>query len=472
MNIFGLSITRTRTKAAVPAMSPSSWGWHSIMEPFAGAWQRNIVVSRTEALAYGPVFTCVTRIAGDIGKLEPKLEERDADGIWEETVSPAFTPVLTKPNHYQNRIKFFQAWVLSKLIHGNAYVLKERDNRGVVIALYVLDPCRCRPLVAPDGQVFYQIGGDDLSGIGTSGTVVPASEIIHDVMWALFHPLCGVSPLFAANLVASQGLAIQKHSTRFFVNAARPSGILTAPGLINQPTADRIKEQWEKNYGGENTGRVAVLGDGLKFESMAMTAEAAQMIEQLKYTAEQVAGIFHVPAYKIGAGPMPAYGNIEGAKQTYYEDCLQELIECIELCLNEGLGLTTTPGRWLRVQFDLDGLLRMDTKTKMEVVAAGVGAAVFAPNEGRKKFDLKPKKGGDSPYLQQQNYSLEALAKRDALADPWMHGSPERKPALPAPGPGDVGDEPVDKDFAEFVMARELSALPMIQGIGIEHRAG
>jgi phage portal protein BeeE len=60
--------------------------------------------------------------------------------------------VLRKPNRYQNRIKFVETWIASKLLHGNAYILKERDNRGVVVALYVLDPHRVKPLVAPDGR--------------------------------------------------------------------------------------------------------------------------------------------------------------------------------------------------------------------------------------------------------------------------------------------------------------------------------
>jgi phage portal protein BeeE len=32
---------------------------------------------------------------------------------------------------------------------------------------------------------------------------------------------------------------------------------------------------------------------------------------------------------------------------------------------------------------------------------------------------MKPVDGGDTPYLQQQNYSLSALNKRDALEDPF-----------------------------------------------------
>ena len=57
-----------------------------------------------------------------------------------ETESSAFSPVLRRPNRYQNRIQFIAQWVTTKLVHGNTYVLKERDQRGIVTALYILDP--------------------------------------------------------------------------------------------------------------------------------------------------------------------------------------------------------------------------------------------------------------------------------------------------------------------------------------------
>ena len=41
------------------------------------------------------------------------------------------------------------------------------------------------------------------------------------------------------------------------------------------------------------------------------------------------------------------------------------------------------------------------------------------PNEARAEIGLQPVAGGDTPYLQQQNYSLAALAKRDAKDDPF-----------------------------------------------------
>ena len=121
----------------------------------------------------------------------------------------------------------------TKLVHGNTYILKQRDQRGIVTALYILDPQRVRPLVADDGSVYYELSRDNLSGLQDESLVVPAKEIIHDVDSPPYHPLCGVSPIAACGLAATQGLAIQ-HSTRFFERGAKPAGVLTAPGHINE----------------------------------------------------------------------------------------------------------------------------------------------------------------------------------------------------------------------------------------------
>ena len=436
MNILGLSITRRGTvdasKAAdlvthIPAASRASgwfsW-WPTIHEPFAGAWQRNISLSVDTVLAHSTAWACVTLIANDIAKMRVKLVEEDEDGICTEVENSAYSPVLRKPNHYQNRIQFFKSWEISKLTRGNSYALKERDSRGVVTALYLLDAARVTPLVAANGDIFYQLGGDDLSGVGTGGVTVPAREIIHDIYVAPYHPLCGVSPIFACGAAAEQGQKILNNTARLFQNGSQPGGVLTAPGAISNDVRKRIEDHWNTNYTGEaNIGRVAVLGDGLKFERMSMTAVDSQLIDQLKWGDEKICSAFHVPPYMVGVGPAPTYNNIDALNQQYYAQCLQILIEELELCLDEGLRIEAP----LEVECDLDALLRMDTATKMKTATDGVRGGIYTPNEGRAMFNKPPITGGDTVYLQEQDHSLEWLTLRDA--------QPLPDPAAPAPPP-------------------------------------
>jgi HK97 family phage portal protein len=326
--------------------------------------------------------------------------------------NPAYSPVLRKPNHFQTRIQFMESWILSKLQRGNTYVLKQRDARGVPNKLFVLDPNLVTPLVSDSGDVFYQLNTDPLAGLKES-VIVPAREIIHDRFNCFYHPLVGLSPIFAGGLAATQGLAIQNDSALFFQNGATPGGVLTAPGAIDDDVAGRIKEHWDTNFTGENSGKVAVLGDGLKYDPMKAKAVDAQLIDQLKWSAEVVCSTYHVPPYKIGVGTMPTNNNVQALNVEYYSQCLQVLIEAAELCLDEGLDMKDGIG----TEFDTENLLRMDSASQMEVLEKSKG--IMSPNEQRRKLDLKPVTGGESPMLQQQNFSLQALAKRDAKEDPF-----------------------------------------------------
>ena len=149
------------------ARAGGTGGWlpMTVREPYQGAWQQNVELSVDTALSNPTVFRCVSLIAGDISKTPLRLVALDDDGIWTETSSPAFSPVLRKPNRYQTIGQFLEQWMFSKLLYGNTYVLKERDDRGVVVALYVLDPKGVTPLVAPDGSVFYQLKKAELAGL-------------------------------------------------------------------------------------------------------------------------------------------------------------------------------------------------------------------------------------------------------------------------------------------------------------------
>jgi HK97 family phage portal protein len=420
---------------------PGNGGWYpaggTVHEPFTGAWQRNISLEATGITAFSAVYACVALRARDIAKLRIKLMELDASGIWQEVARNApFLPVLRKPNRYQTRIQFLMAWMVSKLLHGNAYILKDRDERGVVTDLYVLEPKRVRPAVAADGSIWYDINTDSVNGVATQ-LRVPASEIIHDRCVPLFHPLVGVSPIFAACASATQGVMIQQNSQQFFANMSAPSGHLRAPATIKDETAARLQRDFEAAKGGANLGRLLVTGDGIEYEPFTMPSVEAQLIEQLRWTVEDVARCFGVPLHKIQAGAVPQVGNMGALDQAYYAQTLQEDIESIELLLDEGLGLTEVTGRTYGTELDLEGLLRMDPLARADRLQKLAG--VMKVDEQRASENLPPTTGGDQVYLQQQNYSLEALAKRDQKADPFGSSSPA--PAEPSTKPAANDDE-------------------------------
>jgi HK97 family phage portal protein len=414
-----------------------------LMEGFSGAWQKNIATESNEnLLRFSAVYACINRIANDIATLRPMLMERRA-GIEVEVENSAvpFLQVLRRPNPYMTWVQFLAYWMTMKLIHGNFYAIKDRDARGVVVALYPVDSRLAKPMVAGDGSVYYAFSGDNLARIPAGEAMLPASEVIHDRMNCFWHPLVGVPPIDACAASGTHGIRIQNNSATFFQNMSRPSGHLAFAGKVDDEQLKLLKKQFEEGFSGGNLGRLLVTGGDAKYVAMTIPAEQAQLIEQLKWTVEDIARAFSVPLHKLQAGAAPTFSNIGALNQGYYDDALKVHIEAIEALLTHELGL---PVKYT-VELELEGLLRMDPKTRAETMDALVKAGILAPNEGRAREGLLPVEGGDSPMIQQQNFSLAALAKRDAQEDPFGTAKPE--PALPAPE--DEEDPEEDDDAAE-----------------------
>ena len=387
--------------------------WHTIHDPFTGAWQRNeeIEVSKNDQMRHHAVFACVSLITRDIGKLKIKTK-RKVEGV-SQVCTSCINPLLATPNDFQNWQQFAEAWATSKATSGNTYVWKVRNIYGEVWKLQILNPERTKPLVDPNGNVFYQVRKDRLFDLDED-VVLPASEIIHDRFNCFYHPLVGLSPITACALSASQGISIQRNAQAFFANASRPSGILVAPGAITEQTSNELKENWQKNYSGKGNGGTAVMGDGMNYVPISVAANDAQLVEQLKMSGEIVCTAFSVPAFKVGLAPLPS-GKVSDHNDIYYSDCLQHYIESIETLLNQHLDLEGG----VEVEFDLKALLRMDSNSQMSFLKEGIGAAILSPNEARAELGYAAVSGGESPMIQQQNFSLAAIAKRDSSADPF-----------------------------------------------------
>lgn len=436
---------------------PVSRGWWPLIrEPFTGAWQRNQEERLDSLLQYPTLYACVSRIATDIGKLPFTLKARNSNGIWESVDNPAYSPVLRKPNHYQTGQQFREYWALSKLSQGNTYALKERDNRGVVVGLYILDPCRVMPLVSDSGEVFYQLYTDNLNQLPDGDDErlrVPASEIIHDRCICPFHPLIGLPPIAAAHWPALKNMRILRSSAEFFANNAQPSGILSAPGSIGNDTANRLKTYWNENFTGSNAGKVAVVGDGLQFVSLASKSVDSQMVEQLRYSDEQICQPFGIPPFKVGLGTIPSGLGVDAINQLYYDDALQTHIHAMECLLTEGLNAQP-----YKIDMDESVLMRMDAGKKADYHRTLIDGSIETINNARMNFNLPPLVGGDTVYMQQQDFPLDQV-RNNVL--------PSAQPAPVDPEPAITDAPQAEEDEAQKAIA-ELFFMKAIQAARTE----
>lgn len=435
------AVSAFRVKSFVNASElPRTGIWQRLVERRPGDWQKRIRIAPDDIFQIPTAFSAQGLISQDFAKLSWRLQRYNAvQEVWRPASLDNIDDLIPRPNAYQNRLQFAESWLQSKLSSGNTYALKGRGKNGAVRALYILDPWRVRPLIAPGGSVFYECQPDDLSGLGER-VVVPASEIIHDRFNTIFHKLVGLSPLHPAALSSALSLELQNRAARFWSNNAQPNGALVVPEGVEYDEAKRLKELWETNYGADNLGKTAVLAGGMDYKPFSHTNKDAQMVEQMKLTREEIATAYRLPFYKVGAGSPPSVANTGQLDQEYYSNCLQIHVVSFELCMTLGLELPTG----YRLDLDENDILRMDPLTKAQVMKERVTGGWWSRNEARREDNLPPKAGGDDLLVQEQYWPAAAVA------DP-SRGVPTKSSA-PTPANDDAGDDDGDST------ARALSA--------------
>jgi HK97 family phage portal protein len=434
-----------------PGSNVASWlygaGTATPHEPFAGAWQENLQGAASAGpniLAFGAVYSCVNIISSDIARMPVRvLRHRDGGGREEFRNHPAWR-LMRRPNSFQTSLQFIQHYLISKLTTGNTYVLLLRDGRGVVNEMFVLDPKSVQVLVSEEGGIYYRVGKDTLAGM--SGPItLPARDILHDRAATFWHPLVGVSPLFAAGVSAMTGARIMMHSERFFGNMARAGGALVAPGKIEPDVAKRLQTEWENNYGAKGLGKTAVLSNGLEFKPITINAVDAELVNQLRWTVEDVARVYRVPGFKLGDLNKVSYRNSEQMARDYFQGCLSYHIEAFEQAMDLALELP----EGVEVEFDLAPLFRMETDTRYTAHKTALNAGFKSINEVRQEEDLPPVKGGEEPRVQMQYLPL-------SMADGTLINAPGQAPGgAPAPEPD---DEDEDDDEAKAIDPEQLEA--------------
>lgn len=405
--------------------------WRTVAEFRAGGFQQDDTTlgegEQINVMTTAVVYSCIRLLVWDISKL-PAQVCKLLKGVWTEERHQTLTPLIRRPNYYQGWIDFIQSWLFSYFIAGNAYIIKTREG-GRITQLIVLDPALCQPLVDREtGAIVYRIGQDPLTPISEEDTLVPASEIIHHRYMAFGHPLIGSSLLVRAQMAARLRTGIIDANANLATNNAVPPGVLIAPEGLSPEQLAEIERVWNAR----KSGKIPVVDAAFKFESLQAKFIDSQSKEFAEVAAVDVCCAAGVPPWKVGMGARPMSVNVEAANIIYYQDSLQLPIEHIEQLLD--IGLDVADDVYIRVC--RDELFLMDSATRASVHAILV-KGIMAPDEARQQWNLPPVPGGADVYMQQQNYSLSALQKRDQAAP---------APSTAAASPGSQGEaaSPVD----------------------------
>ena len=351
-----------------------------------GSSTSGAMVNQRSAMQISAVYACVRVLAESIAGLPLHVYQCGKNGSREKAVEhPLYFLLHDEPNPEMTSFVFRETLMTHLLLWGNAYAQIIRDGRGQVIALYPLMPDRMRVDRDENGQIYYryQLGADE-SHLDKAGTVDLSPKDVLHIPALGFDGLVGYSPIAMAR--NSIGMAI----------GAAPSGVLEHPGVLKNP--EKLRAAWEVQYGGSrNSGRVAVLEEGMKFNPIAIPPEQAQFLETRKFQVDEIARIFHVPPHMIGDLERSTFSNIEQQSLEFVKYTLNPWVCRWEQALTKPL-LSPKEKREYSIRFNVDGLLRGDYQSRMNGYAVGRQNGWMSANDIRELENMdkiSEEQGGD-----------------------------------------------------------------------------
>lgn len=373
----------------------STWG------DFFGSSGGLVVPNEQTALTISAVYACVNLIAGAISALPMHIYRRTAngerdrlqdDGLW-WMLNEQFVPRWSAANGWEYLVQ-------SLLFHGDAFAEIKRQG-PTIVGLVPVHPHRVSVVPSTDGMRLVYVISDEpaLSRGGKPGyKVLDQDDVLHVAGFG-FDGCRSISPLkHHLRMTGAVALATQEYAARFFANSARPDILLSTDQVINQETADQIRERWNEVYQGvERSSKAAVVGNGVKVQQLTMSLEDAQLIATRQFQIEEIARAYGVPPFMIGhTEKTTSWGSgVETMGQGFVRFTLRQHLNKFQNEINRKFFRTAS-----RVaEFDTFELERADMKSLFEAFRVAIGRAgepgFMSTDEVRGFLNLKKTPGGD-----------------------------------------------------------------------------
>lgn len=350
------------------------------------------------------VFACVSKIAQKTASIDFELFKiKSKQGDKEEVFVHEGLDLLYRPNPFQTKTEFFEKFMINKKLAGEAFILKVRDNRGVVRELWNLRPDYMT--IVKDKELFikgYEFHKSD-------GKILFAPEdIIHDAYPNPLDDYGGMSALWAAETrVDTEGLA-STYQKNFFKNNARPDFLLSSEGKIDARQKEDIKEKFEKRHkGSENSGKGAFLEGGLKYQQVSISQREMDFIESMKFTRDDILTAFGVPKPIVAITDDVNLANAKTAMEIFLSETIQPEIVRLTEKLNEHL-IYPEYGEIFFIHFD-EGFMPRNEKEQNEINEIQLRSGVKVINEVREDMGLAPLLGGWSLYMPAMQVAVGGL---------------------------------------------------------------
>lgn len=324
----------------------------------------DVKIAPETAMKLSVVNACIRVRAETFASVPLKLYRKKEDGREEATDHPLcdMLHACPLPDGEMSSFTFKETLSANFDAAGNAVCVRLKNGAGELVGLQPVGHGSLDLTWDKAKQkVIYKIGGKEY----------PRSELLH-VPNLSFDGRIGLSPLEYAAQSIRLGLNYEQFSTSFYKNAAMPSGVFEHPSSLSDAAFNRLREDLRKNYTGMgNRGVPMILEEGMEWKPVTYKPAEAQLLESKQFQVEDICRIFRVPQHLVNKLDRSTYSNIEQQQLEFIMFTMLPVFRRFEDCINSQLLTPQDRRSGLYAEFNIDGLLRGDQKSRAEAYALG-----------------------------------------------------------------------------------------------------
>jgi len=332
------------------------------------------------------VLACVQVISSAVASLPAyvyRATKKGRDIVYDHPLQKMIEGGPNKDMTWPDAIEFILA---QALLRGNSLSRLEYDPNGQLKAISPIPWENVTTQQLKNGKLRFEC---TLPGLEIQQTIrLLEHEVLH-LKDRSDDGILGRSRLARAAAAFRTGIELQTFSESLYRNGTAPSGALLHDQALGKEAVNTLRTRFEAAHQGSNkAGKVLILDQGLKWQSMSISPEDAELLASRKFSTEEIARIFGVPPPLAGDFSHSSFTNSETASRWFSVFCIGPWIKKIEAAFKKSV--FTEPEKDLSLEIDMSGFMRGDYESRWKAHKIAVESEILTRDEIREIEGFAP----------------------------------------------------------------------------------
>ncbi|GIN59236.1 phage portal protein [Lederbergia ruris] len=346
-------------------------------------------------------YACLRIMTDSVSKLPLKLHKSTEDGTTKENGHYLYNLMKLRPNPFMSSSTFWKMVEFQRLYYGHSVVAINHHPIGK-------DAGKVKSLV-PLEMDNVEIWIDDKGILGEESNPIyyiytdrngkqykfKNSEVLH-FLGMTKDGIQGMAIKDYLKTLIDNAQASTAYTNNYLRNGLHSKGIISYVGDLDEGKQKALQERFKRLAGGvSNSGSLLPLPIGFDYKSISTSMADAQFKELSELSIQEIASAFGVKPHQINSLEQSTHSNIEHQQKEFYVETLQPILTQYEQELTYKLLTSQEVNDGYFFRFNVDVILRSDSKERAEYITTLVEKGVITSNEARGLIDMPKLEGGD-----------------------------------------------------------------------------